>query len=104
APLSLFSHRFAVPHAHFPNHIPLLNAIDHVHARDDAAEDGVLGVELGLWRDRDEVLAAAGVTPGVERHADGSAQVGTLAELVADRVTRSAFAVAAWIAGLGDEG
>ena len=61
-----------------------------------------LRVEVRLRRVRDEELAAAGVRP-VERHADGSAQVGPLVELVANRVAGSAFAVAARIAGLDHE-
>src|SRR2546428_10483173 len=50
----------------------------------------------------DEELAAAGVGP-IERHADGPSKVRTLVQLVADRVTRSSFAVAAGIAILDDE-
>src|SRR5258708_31766292 len=97
------SHADPAPPPPLPNHIPLLNLIDDVHARDDAAEDGVLRVEMRLRRVRDEVLAAAGVRPRIERHADGAAQVGALVELVADRIARSAFAVAARIAVLNHE-
>ena len=43
---------------------------------------------MRLRRVRDEELAAAGIGP-VERHADGAAQVGTLVELVANRVARA---------------
>src|SRR5207245_187888 len=39
----------------------------------------------------------------IERHADGSAEVWTLVQLVADRVAGPAFAVAAGIAVLHDE-
>src|SRR5207247_10365141 len=51
---------------------------------------------------RDEELAAAGIGP-IERHADGATQIGPLAELVADRESGSAFAVAPRIPTLYDE-
>ena len=38
----------AVPHADAANDVALLNLIDDVHAGDDAAEDGVLRVEVRL--------------------------------------------------------
>jgi hypothetical protein len=47
----------------------------------------------------DEELAAAGVLAR-ERHPHGAAKIGALIELVANRVARAAFAVAARIAVL----
>jgi hypothetical protein len=41
-------HRLAVPDPHRSDHIPLLNLVDDVHAGDDAAEHGVLRVEVRL--------------------------------------------------------
>ena len=65
-------------------------------------EHRVARVEVRLRRVGDEPLAAAGVLP-VERHPHGSAQVRQLVQLVANRVARAAFAVAARVAALNDE-
>ena len=37
--------------------------VDHLHARDDTSEHGVLGVELRRLADQDEELAAAVLGP-----------------------------------------
>src|SRR5438093_956331 len=58
--------------------------------------------KAGIRDNGDAELAAAGVGP-VERHADRAAQVLTLIQLVADRVTGTSLAVAARIAVLNDE-
>src|SRR3954466_5619662 len=92
----------AVPHAHTPHHVALAQLLDHFHAPDHLAEDGVPSLEMRLRTIRDEVLAAAGLL-SVERHAHRAAQVRPLVELVAERVARPAFAVAARIAVLQHE-
>src|SRR5207237_8590061 len=93
----------ATRNADATDHIPLLNLIHDVHPVDDAAEHGVLRIEMRLRRVRDEELTAAGVGPGVERHADGAAQVRVLVELVTNGLPRSTFAVAPRITGLHHE-
>src|SRR5581483_6939928 len=79
------------------------NLVDDVHAGNHTTEHGVARIEVWLRRVRDEPLTAAGVRPGIERHADGAAQIRTLVQLVADRIAGTAFTVAAWIAVLNHE-
>src|SRR5258708_4087025 len=106
SPLSLVPvprHRLPIPNSYSPNHVPLLQLIDDVHARNHAAEDRVLRIEVRLRRVRDEVLAAASVGPRIERHADRAPQVRAFVQLVADRVRRSTLPVAAPVAVLDHE-
>src|SRR5687768_1093377 len=51
---------------------------------------------------RDEELASTGIAPG-EGHADGAAEIWLLVQLVANRVARSAVAIAARVASLNDK-
>ena len=45
---SAAGHRHAVPDAHLPDDVPLLNLIDDLHAGDHAPEHGVLRIEMRL--------------------------------------------------------
>src|SRR5688572_20378048 len=51
----------------------------------------------------DEELAAAGIAPQVQRHADDTAEVRALIELVPNRIAGATVAIALRIAGLNHE-
>src|SRR5262252_2173630 len=63
------------------NRLALLDLVDHVHAGQDFADDGVLAVEEGAVRVHDKELAVGGVVAvALTGHADDTALEGHLRE------------------------
>src|SRR5215469_5793650 len=83
--------------------VALLDLVDHVHARHDLAEHGVLAVEEIRGRERDVELAACRIGIAGPRHRHGAAHVGLLVELRLDLVAGTAGAGAVGIPALDDE-
>ena len=72
------------------------------HAARHPAEDGVATIQVWLWTQGDEPLAAAGIGTG-ERHPHVVGAVATEVELIANGLSRTAPAIAARITSLHHE-
>src|SRR5205807_2220680 len=83
-------------------HITAHDAVNHVHACDNAPEDSIAAVKVRLRAVRDEPLRAASVFAG-QGHPDRATLIRNFVNLAANLVARLTVAVAARVAALNHE-